>query len=59
MTFYLNMKFNPSPHVLKMRGLYDGQRERVRGSENANISWVSDDAFDEVAAKKVRAKFGL
>ena len=23
------MKFNPSPHVLKMRGLYDSRRELV------------------------------
>ena len=57
--FYLAMKFNPSPMVLKMRGLYDGRRERVRGSEGANLTWVSDDAFDEAAAEEVRAKFGL
>ena len=53
------MKFNPSPHVLKMRGLYDSRRELVRGSENAHLVWVSDGDFDEGAAKRVRERFGL
>ena len=57
--FYLSMKFNPSPHVLKMRGLYDSRRELVRGSENAHLVWVSDGDFDEGAAKRVRERFGL
>ena len=56
--FYLSMKFNPSPHVLKMRGLYDSRREMVRGSENAHLVWVSDGDFDEGAAKRVRERFG-
>ena len=51
--------FNPSPHVLKMRGLYDSRRELVRGSENAHLVWVSDGDFDEGAAKRVRERFGL
>jgi hypothetical protein len=42
-----------------MRGLYDGTRERVRGSEKANLSWVSDAEFDETAATNVRKKFRL
>ena len=57
--FYLAQKFNPSPHVIKMRGLYDGTREHVRGIEKANMSWVSDAEFDETAATNVRKKFRL
>ena len=57
--FYLKQKFNPSPLVMKMRRLYDGTREFVRGSEGAQLSWVSDDDFDEAGADKVRRKFSL
>ena len=59
MRFYLTQKFNPSPTVVKMRKLYDGKRERVRGSENAFLVWSGDDEFDAKAAQAVRAKCSL
>ena len=37
-----------------MRALYDGKRERVRGSENAFLTWSGDDEFDAEAAHVVR-----
>jgi hypothetical protein len=52
--FYLSQKFSPSPTVVKMRALYDGKRERVRGSENAFLTWSGDDEFDAEAAHVVR-----
>ena len=45
--------------VVKMRALYDGKRERVRGSENAFLTWSGDDEFDAEAAQAVRGRFSL
>ena len=42
-----------------MHGLYDSRREAVRGSENANLVWVSDgDADDRVVGPTAPARDG-
>ena len=42
-----------------MKRLYDGSKEHVSSSEGAQLTWVSDDEFDEQHANKVQCKFGL
>ena len=45
--FYLKLGFNPSPDMLKLKALYDGDVEYVKGSENIEMWWHRAAVFDE------------
>ena len=59
MQFYLSQKFIPSRHILKLRRLYDGNKEYVGSIEGAFLYWESDEHFDERLAEQVKRRFDL
>ena len=48
--FYLKLGFNPSPEMLKLKALYDGDVEYVKASENIEMWWNRTAMFDEAGA---------